>query len=343
MSAFYRLEPPADSQPEIARRLAVDALGFLLASLQEEYPDLDLKDVEGLSTAHGPGVLVRLANASASGCFAMEVMDLRQGDHWDAFVLRLPDGSHRTGWSRLGAVGAAAAGEPPAWLEGVSRLRLGEEVRPLAPPDFASLAVAMFSQIGVTLASWDAPEREALTADIDGLRRQVAEQSRQLRSIKQHLNSANRSIDAIDAPVVYERLDQISDWALANADRIHILPRAISECRKSSYADPGLLYQALELLAVTYRDVRLSLAQRESLGERARELGLEIRGSVEFSNASEDYFFRWKGRRVFLDQHLGRGNSRDQRHCLRVYYTWDAEDEIVIVGWMPSHLDNSMT
>lgn len=341
--AYYRLSVAEDADRDHMGLLAAEALSFMLACLQEEYPELKVKDDEGLSTFHGPGLVVRLANAVASGCFAVEVVDLRKRDHWDAFVLRLPDGSHRTGWSRLEAGGAAHSGEPHAWLEAVSHLRLGEEVRPLVAPEFTSLAVAMFSQTGVNVASWDAPEREALSADIDDLRRQVAEQSRQLRAIKQHLSSASRSADGATPVTNYERLDQIDDWALENADRIHILPRALSECRKSVYADPALLYQALNLLAITYRDVRLNLAPRESLAERARELGLDIGGSVEPVRATDDYFFRSKGRRVFLDQHLGRGNSRDQRHCLRIYYTWDDEDKIVIVGWMPSHLGNSMS
>jgi hypothetical protein len=61
-------------------------------------------------------------------------------------------------------------------------------------------------------------------------------------------------------------------------------------------------------------------------------------GGSQASCQSDDYFFNWKGRRCFLDQHIGRGVSRDSRYCFRAYFTWDEEESKVIIGWAPSHL-----
>jgi hypothetical protein len=44
------------------------------------------------------------------------------------------------------------------------------------------------------------------------------------------------------------------------------------------------------------------------------------------------------GKRVFLEDHLRRGADRDPRNTLRVYFAWDRQEQLVIVGWLPSHL-----
>ena len=44
-----------------------------------------------------------------------------------------------------------------------------------------------------------------------------------------------------------------------------------------------------------------------------------------------------------LDRHLKKGNSRNSRHCFRLYFFWDDEDEQVVVGWLTSHLDTRQT
>lgn len=299
-----------------------------------------MQDQPGLSQHHGDGVLVRLANAVDAGCMAVEVTNLSKGDLWDAFIIRLPDGSSRTGWSRMGALQHE---EPEAWLQAIAPFKLGKEVQPRAAPDFAALTLGMLGGHEAIVSSWDAPERNSLMQEAQSLREQIRNQALLIRQLRTQPGQQARPTASATAEPAFTRLDQVDQWAAANADRITILPRALAECRRSPYTNPGLVFEALELLAGTYRDVRLNLAPRESLMERAQALGLAIGGSVEPARSTEDYFFRWKGRRTFLDQHLSRGVSRDQRHCLRVYYTWDEEDSMVIVGWLPSHLGNSMS
>lgn len=139
------------------------------------------------------------------------------------------------------------------------------------------------------------------------------------------------------------KLSELAEWAEENADRILIMPRAIAECKKSEYANAALFYECLELLAETYRLVKLGLMARETLKEQAVKLGLEIGGSVEPSRAGscgDEYFVRYGGRRRFLDQHLASGSSRQGRFCLRVYFFWDEELKRVVVGSAPGHLSN---
>jgi hypothetical protein len=45
----------------------------------------------------------------------------------------------------------------------------------------------------------------------------------------------------------------------------------------------------------------------------------------------------------FLEYHLRKGVTKDDRFCLAIYFLWDEQEKKVVVGWLPSHLDNRMT
>jgi len=44
-----------------------------------------------------------------------------------------------------------------------------------------------------------------------------------------------------------------------------------------------------------------------------------------------------------LNLHLRKGTTKDDRYCLAIYFFWDDEKRRVVVGWLPSHLDNRLT
>ena len=39
-----------------------------------------------------------------------------------------------------------------------------------------------------------------------------------------------------------------------------------------------------------------------------------------------------------LDLHLKKGSDREARNCLRIYFLWDAEERLIVVGCLTSHL-----
>lgn len=168
---------------------------------------------------------------------------------------------------------------------------------------------------------------------------------RELRVVIQHLQEAqarNKDAPADPAPPAPRKFEDIATWADENADRVVVLSRASQAARKAVYEDPEFVFKSLDLLATTYRDVKLGLLDRMAYAKAAEALGLSMGGSVDVQ-VSADYFFDWKGRRRFLDQHIGRGSSRDPRYCFRAYFTWDAEEAKVIIGWLPSHLPTRTT
>jgi hypothetical protein len=45
----------------------------------------------------------------------------------------------------------------------------------------------------------------------------------------------------------------------------------------------------------------------------------------------------------FLDLHLRKGSTKDDQYCLAIDFFWDDQEQQVVVGWLPGHLDNRMT
>lgn len=151
------------------------------------------------------------------------------------------------------------------------------------------------------------------------------------------------------APEVPGRLDEFEDWCsrhLAGAIEIH--SRALQGVKKSEYGDPSFLYKALLLLRDHYVPMRREGGQElKSRYEAAlRGLGIEETSTMAKNRVGEEgatYYVRYGGMPRLLDRHLKAGNSRDPRYCFRLYFFWDEDDEIVVVGWLPSHLENRLT
>ena len=80
-------------------------------------------------------------------------------------------------------------------------------------------------------------------------------------------------------------------------------------------------------------------------------LGLTVEPSISKSRAGEqkdEYYVNYPsgtliGGKKFLEQHLKKGNDRSERFCLRIYFFWDRTANLVVVGWLPSHLDTRQT
>lgn len=322
------------------------SLDAMWAHLRSVVPDMEAQPKEGIHQFQRKNK--RFRYLSAPGLWALEFDDLSEGEAWECFALMLEDGQVRTGWHRRGS---KPGEEPLPWLAACCEMHLEGTVEPKVWPDFVSLSVAYASTTVPAISSDDVEERQALLAEVHYLRDQSAEQSRKIRELKLTAQAMREHASADkdgeqDVQQAASRdwtLSDLAEWAEENADRILVMPRAISECKKSDYGNHELFYQCMELLAETYRLVKLGQIPREQLKEQADSLGLEIGGSVEPSRAGscgEEYFVRYDGRRRFLEQHLASGTSRQTRFCLRIYFFWDDELERVVVGSAPGHLSN---
>ena len=166
-----------------------------------------------------------------------------------------------------------------------------------------------------------------LRARVDGLEASLAD------------TGTNKDVEIPD------NLDDISSWCEQYVgDSVFILNRAYRGLSKSQFEDTELIYKALLLLRNHYAPTRRAggIEQKNAFEEACRDLGIEETESISRNRAGEEkgrYFVYYAGKRVFLDRHLKKGDARDPRYCFRLYFFWDQDDERVVVGWLPSHLD----
>lgn len=163
-----------------------------------------------------------------------------------------------------------------------------------------------------------------------------------IRTVEEQLRAKPGSTEALEVP---STLDDLKEWADRHlAGSVFVTNRALRGAKVSQYEDPSFVYQTLLLLRDHYVPMRrtggdeLSAAYNRAL----RELGLEDERSISESRLGEqgdDYVVQYNGGKRELERHLRKGNSREPRHCFRLYFFWDTEGEQVVVGWLTSHLE----
>ena len=127
---------------------------------------------------------------------------------------------------------------------------------------------------------------------------------------------------------------------------IEIVNRAYQGVRKSEFEEISLIYRSLLALRNYYVPMRRERDEKKKFAYEKELAELQLEESLTGDGVKFDpdlYSVTYNGIRKVLDRHLKRGNSRDPRFCFRLYFFWDDEAEIVVVGWLPTHLDNRMT
>ena len=154
--------------------------------------------------------------------------------------------------------------------------------------------------------------------------------------------------DAGRHPLNYEEME---DWIVGSfPESIYLHPRAVRGLRNAEYEDIGRLCDAIRLLAGPYRDMRRGILPKARFDELLRSPhNFNLERSITEIRAGEQgntYFVAYPANARntrLLKWHLTHGNSHEARYCLRVYFFWDKAEEVVVIGWLPSHLDNRLT
>lgn len=154
----------------------------------------------------------------------------------------------------------------------------------------------------------------------------------------------------IDYPSSYEHM---ASWVEERfSGKLELHPRAIRELKSAQYQDVELVYKAIELLAIEYREMRMasqetSKDKRRAFSDKMAKLHLGFtakdRGCHQWVDYKVQYPVGKKGRTHYLSSHLKRGNQHDPKTCLRIYFFWHAKAKIVVVGSLPEHLRNTLT
>lgn len=251
------------------------------------------------------------------------------------------------------------------WLaanDSVRRLRLGADVLAFSAVREASLDVER--QHLEKTGSADSEQLRAAQGQIDALKddvRRALETQQWLsdehtaieehaQSLEQQLRGAQFRIQQLlgqikargDEPDAGIRLpdswDAFADWCdEVLSGRVALSARARRETKSAGFDDPHLAARCLLWLANEYRDSRIYGA--------SGDLRKPVEEGIHNERCGADSFeFLWDDRRVPVEWHLKNGgNTREPRRCLRIYYFWDEESQMVVVATMPAHIRTGAT
>jgi hypothetical protein len=183
-------------------------------------------------------------------------------------------------------------------------------------------------------------EREAAVLDANAAKTQALERLYRIRLLERRLAMSN---ETQEEPIP-DSLSSFEDWCRENlVGAVELVGRAFQGVRKSEYHEPQFIYRSLLLLRDYYVPMRVegSPERREAYQRALDELQLEESSTGDGVNyAFELYSVQYGGSRRALDRHLKGSDSRDRRFGFRLYFFWDDEGQVAVVGWLPSHLDN---
>ncbi len=202
----------------------------------------------------------------------------------------------------------------------------------------------------------EAQAREALDLAVqeEMTRKEVEDERNQERSRAMVLSARLRLLEAEHSPSTEgaaprpKNYGDIAWWAERQfAGRVKLHARALRGLKIATFNDLELVCDLVKLLAHQYVDSKRGNREAwKQFEDEIKARGVEFSKSISGARAGEqgeEYFVRYKGRREFLEWHLKKGTSRDPARDLRVYFFWDDEDEEVVIGYLPGHLDTRIT
>lgn len=162
--------------------------------------------------------------------------------------------------------------------------------------------------------------------------------------------SAKTDIEPDNAIKIPDKFEEMANWVQEHlTGRLVLHPRAIRGLKDAIYEDVKLAYKALLLLANEYRNMRLGSCEKEVYDGKCMALELRDSQSISEERAGEEddtYFVKYpfgSSRNRFLERHLRKGSTKNDRLCFGIYFFWDEDTGQVVVGWLPSHLQNRLT
>lgn len=197
-------------------------------------------------------------------------------------------------------------------------------------------------------------ENQALDSDAEA--RAYEEETRQLRA--QNLTLAHelkelrraRGEQLIPLPTSYADMPKWVDVHFA--DRLVLHKRAVRELKDAVFADVKLVGESLKLLAEAYWAMRTNHdpEQRQALSTawdaEIAKLNLDYNSQAMSPNRMGEYRSDYtidyrigQSSQQILGPHLKYGSTKDDRMCMRVYFLWDDERQLVVIGSLPAHLD----
>lgn len=165
------------------------------------------------------------------------------------------------------------------------------------------------------------------------LKKKIGRLEEELRRSKEHADKLHDALGQHNLPGTW---DEMIGWCEHHlADRLMLMPRAQHSLRGAQYEKVPAVASGLNWLAKHYRNSRLS--------GHGGELRGPIQGTSGIRNercGSDSFAVDWQGQRHQVEWHLRKGDRREPRHCLRIYYFWDESIQQVVIADLPAHRDS---
>ena len=180
------------------------------------------------------------------------------------------------------------------------------------------------------------------------------EHIRQLKTRVQWLSSRVETLsEAASEPPEEDEVpstwDELENWVTQQlGDTVYVLPAAAKAARQSAFEDIPFCYRVLQMLGNVYQPMRSSggAEKRRAFDAACEELHVEVSPVGRAATAhrtKEAYRALWNGERVVLDMHVKGSNSRRQQDGFRLYFHYDEDQQAVVIGSFPVHLDSTLT
>lgn len=183
-------------------------------------------------------------------------------------------------------------------------------------------------------------EREEAILEANAAKAQAYDRLYRIRTLEGKLTA----IEDYQPTPVPDTLDGFEQWCKDHmVGAVELTNKALQGIRKSEFHDPSFIYKSLLLLRDQYVPMRVE-GGKERRAEYENALAvLKLEDSATGDGIKFDealYSVQYGGKRRALDRHLKGNDSRQRQFGFRLYFFWDDEGEVVVVGWLPSHLDN---
>lgn len=171
-----------------------------------------------------------------------------------------------------------------------------------------------------------------------------------LRSRVQLLEAAIQTRNVILPVQPLAAFEDIAEWVRVNlAGHIWIAPKAIRETEKrGKFEDIALFQNTLLMLRDLFVPMKRNPGREklEAYKANLNKLRLDDEPCFSQDGAIEQfpaYSLVYDSRKYWCNDHIKYGKGYDPRNMFRIYYHWHNDDQILLIGHMPTHLDNKLT
>ena len=162
----------------------------------------------------------------------------------------------------------------------------------------------------------------------------------------ERLNAALAAAKVAPPPAVPRTLEEICAFAETGLGTgIVVMPKAVRETGRTRNLNVRRLYDGLVFLRDKYLPLRRGELDHKDYLHALKEHQFEESPCFTQRGTGQcftGYAAHWKGRKIELDRHLKWGHGSTDT-MIRIYFHYDEAEQVVVIGHMPSHLDNFRT